>query len=151
MNLFSILKQQVKKALTTEAALEPEIRAVFDWRYSVDVKGQMYIVGKTGANTCFYVEPGTTEAVACYPDELIAKIDSWGSSKYVSYAIYFKHFDSPVAENIKTLEKAMTGKPKAFKKGYFLCGVTPKGKRIKLYRLQQGLSGMQWVAVEPKS
>lgn len=93
----------------------------------------------------------TTEPVACYPDELIAKIDSWGSSKYVSYAIYFKHFDSPVAENIKTLEKAMTGKPKAFKKGYFLCGVTPKGKRIKLYRLQQGLSGMQWVAVEPKS
>lgn len=150
MNLFSILKQQVKKALTTEAALEPEVRAVFDWRYSVDVKGQMYTVGKTGANTCFYLEPGTTEPVACYPDELLKKIDSWGASKYVSYAIYFKSFDSVVAENIKTLEKAKSGKPKAFKKGYFLCGITPKGKRIKLFRLQEGLSGMQWVAVEPK-
>lgn len=150
MNLFSILKQQVKKSLTTEAALEPEIRALFDWRFVVDVKGQMYIVGKTGANTCFYIEPGSEEPVACYPDALIDKIDSWGASKYVSYAVYFKHFDSPVVENIKTLEKAKTGKPKAFKKGYFICGVTPKGKRVKICRLQQGLSGMQWVDVEPK-
>ncbi|QZE56896.1 hypothetical protein MPK67_gp023 [Erwinia phage pEa_SNUABM_32] len=150
MNLFSILKQQVKKALSTEANHEPEIRALFDWRYSVEIKGQMYIVGKTGANTCFYIEPGTSEPIACYPDALLDKIDQWGSGKYVSYAIYFKRFESPVAENIKSLEKVMTGKPKTFKKGYFICGVTPKGKRVKLYRLQQGLSGMQWVAVEPK-
>lgn len=151
MNLFSILKQQVKKALSTEANHEPEIRALFDWRYSVEIKGQMYIVGKTGANTCFYVEPGTDEPIACYPDALLEKIDQWGGSKYVSYAIYFKRFESPVAENIKDLEKALKGKPKSYKKGYFICGVTPKGKRVKLYRLQQGLSGMQWVAVEPKS
>lgn len=150
MNLFSILKQQVKKSLTTEAALDPEVRALFDWRYSVDVKGQMYIIGKTGANTCFYIEPGTVEPTACYPDALLAKIDEWGTAKYVSYSVFFKHFDSPIAENIKTLEKAQTGKPKKFKKGYFICGLTPKGKRVKLFRLQQGLSGMQWVAVEPK-
>lgn len=151
MNLFSILKQQVKKALSTEANHEPEVRSLFDWRYSVEIKGQMYIVGKTGANTCFYIEPGTSEPIACYPDALLEKIDQWGASKYVSYAIFFKRFDSPVAENIKTLEKAMSGKPKSFKKGYFICGVTPKGKREKLYRLQQGLSGMQWVAVEKQA
>lgn len=150
MNLFLILKQQVKKALTTEAAHEPEVRALFDWRYSVEVKGQMYIVGKTGANTCFYVEPGSSDPTACYPEDLLKKIDEWGSSKYVSFAIYFKHFDSPVAENIKTQEQALKGKPKTFKKGYFICGITPKGKRVKLFRLQQGLSGMQWVAVPPK-
>lgn len=151
MNLFSILKQQVKKALTTETVHEPEIRALFDWRYVVDIKGQMYIVGKTGANTCFYIEPGTEEPVACYPDELLAKIDQWGGSKYVSYAIYFKRFESPIAENIPTLEKALKGKPREFKKGYFICGLTPKGKRVKLRRLHQGLNGMHWVEVEPKS
>lgn len=151
MNLFSILKQQVKKALATEANHEPEVRAMFDWRYSVEIKGQMYIVGKTGANTCFYIEPGTDNPEACYPDALLEKIDQWGSSKYVSFAIYFKRFDSPVAENIKTLERALKGKPKSYKKGYFLCGITPKGKRVKLYRLHQGLSGMQWAPVEQKS
>ncbi|QYW02983.1 hypothetical protein pEaSNUABM13_00024 [Erwinia phage pEa_SNUABM_13] len=150
MNLFSILKQQVKKSLTTEATLEPEVRKHFDWRFSVDVKGMMYIVGKTGANTCFYLEPGHVEPTACYPDELLAKIDSWGAAKYVSYAVYFKKFSSPVAENIKTLEQAKTGKPKAFKKGYFICGVTPKGKRVKLCRLHNSLSGMQWVDVDQK-
>ncbi|WOL24603.1 hypothetical protein fHeYen902_257 [Yersinia phage fHe-Yen9-02] len=151
MNPFAILKQQVKKALTLESTLEPEQRAMFDWQYLVNVSGRYYKVGKTGANTCYFKTPDMDEEKAVYPNELVDIIESWGKSKYVSFSICHKNFDNVLVDNIKEEERALKSKPKKFRKGIFICGYTPKGKRVKLWRLREGLAGSQWVAVERES
>ncbi|AQT28511.1 hypothetical protein YOLOSWAG_24 [Erwinia phage vB_EamM_Yoloswag] len=151
MSPFSILQRQVVRALTGEANLEPEERALFDWRFVVDVGGKFYTVGKTGANTVYYMTPEMTEPVPCYPDQIAEIITGWAKPKYISYMICHKRFDNVKLDNIKTEQEALRKVPKTFHDKTFIVGITSKGKRHKLYRLQAGLNGNAWVPVSEES
>lgn len=148
MSLLVTLKSQVKRALIGEANLDPEVRAAFDWRFVVTIADKMYLVGKTDANTVYYQTPDMEQPEPCYPDQIMGIIDSWTKSKYLRYMICYKRFDNVKLDNLLTIDDALAKKPKTFHDKTFIVGVTSKGKRHKLYRLEQSLKGSAWVKIE---
>jgi len=151
MSPLAILKAQVKRALVGEANYDPEVRELFDWRFVVNVGGKQYLVGKTGANTVYYQTPDMEEPAPCYPSDIEGIIDSWSKSKYLSFFICHKKFDNIKLDNIKTIEEALQKVPKTFHNKIYIAGVTPKGKRHKLYVLQSGLRGNTWVPLKEEA
>lgn len=147
MNLFAVLRKQVKAALNIELSHDAEIRELFDWRYSVDVGGQQYIVGKTGANTCFYQGPQDPELVAVYPDELVKQIDKWGSNQFLMFRMYMPDKDK-ICGHDSELSVVKAVFPPKYIKGMVIQGIKFDGSIIDLYRLKKGLSGMKWVKID---
>lgn len=145
MNTLQVVKKQILKLLTTEASMSEEERKLFDWQFVVQVDGQSYLIGKTGANTMFYRRPQDSEVQVLYPDAMLELIDEWSKSKYVRYCVCFKNTSNVKIDNIETEEKALRKKPNKFASGYVICGVTPKGQKVALHKLQSGLNGMVWV------
>ena len=148
MSPLVILKAQVKRALVGEATYEPEVRALFDWRFVVNVGGKQYLVGKTDANTVYYQTPDMDQPEPCYPEQILEIIDGWNRSKYLSFMICHKRFDNVKLDNIKTIEDALKKVPKTYHDKTFIVGITSKGKRHKLYVLQSGLKGNSWVPLK---
>lgn len=144
MNLFQILKQQVKSAIKAELNHAPEVRECFDWRFVVKVGEVSYLVGKTAANTCYYQGPTDPDIVACFPEQLIDQIDEWSEPDYASYSIL--RDDGKIA-GTADLETCLSKVPPKFKRMYII-GNKRNGKAVKLYKLKKGLKGIRWVKME---
>lgn len=145
MNPLQVVKKNISKLLVSESSMTPEERALFDWQFVVQVEGQSYLIGKTGANTMYYRKPDQEEPTVLYPDEMLNLIDEWSKQKYVRYCLCFKSTDNVKRDNLESLARARRIKPKNFKTGYVICGVTPKGIKEPLLKLQDGLNGTVWV------
>lgn len=149
MNLFAVLRKQVKTALNTELTYDADVRASFDWQFTVNCGGQTYLVGKTGANTCYYRGPTDHDLVALYPDELLKKIDEWSQGDYVSYRMWHKPRDKVCgyhgSPDVDTILAVM---PPKFMEGLYIQGIRSDGTMVRLYRLKKGLSGMRWVKLK---
>lgn len=143
MNPFVIMKKQIIKLLTTEANLTPEERSVFDWRFNIAHDGTDHVFGKTGANTMYYID-GDAPPKAMYPDEMLEFLTKLSTSKYTHYALY-KRIGTKVRavkSNIPSVEYAKKFKSKD---PLIVYGITPKGKRVKLFVTKQSLSGSVWI------
>lgn len=143
MNPYLILKKQITKLLTTEAALSAEERALFDWRFIIMQDGKPQIFGKTGANTLYYID-GEAEPKAMYPDEMLEFLTAQSKSKYTHYALYKRVGTKvrAVKKNIPTLDIA---RKFSSKEPLIIYGITPKGKKVKLLKSKQSLAGSVWV------
>lgn len=107
INPFRVLHDQVKRSLLGESKLTESERKLFQWQYLITFGSITYLVGKGGANTCFY-QIARGDIGYCYPEELLEKIKEWGKSKYIAYTI--ESDDGGIAGPFTSLEEA-----KAFK------------------------------------
>lgn len=146
MNMFTILKKQVKACINAELTSEPEIRKCFDWRFVVKVGEVDYLVGKTAENTCYYQGPTDKELVGCFPEQLLDKIEEWSEPEFGSYSIV----SADKVCGTSDLETCLKQLPKKFQQLYIV-GNRKNGKAIKLYKLKKGLKGIRWVKLEKKS
>lgn len=149
MNLFNILKQQVKAAIKAELAHAPEIRKCIDWRFVIKVGTSDYIVGKTAENTCYYQGPLDHELIPCFPEQLVDKIDEWNEPQYASYSI-FRKSDKKVV-GTADLETCLSRLPKTFQDGLYIVGNKKNGSSERLYKMKKGLKGMRWVQLKKET
>lgn len=145
MNHFSVLFNQVKKAIMGEAKLSSSERQAFSWQYTVIVGDIPYTVGKQGANTMYYTINGDDPKV-CYPDDMLGIIKSWGSEKYVSFIISKE--GKKVKGPFKSLDEAKAKKPKKFMRDLVIKGKTKSGEVKTLCRLENSLKGLTWITSE---
>lgn len=143
MNPYIVLKKQITKLLTTEAALSAEERALFDWRFIIMQDGKPQVFGKTGANTLYYID-GDAEPKAMYPDEMLEYLTAQSKSKFTHYALYKRVGTKvrPVKKHIPTLEIAQKFKSSEV---LVIYGIKPNGQKVKLMKTKQSLSGSVWV------
>lgn len=142
MNPFKILHDQVKGALTKEASLSPEERKLFQWQFLVTVANLTYLVGKGGANTMFYrINDG--EMKYEYPDKMLDIVKSWSGEKYSAFALY--KGKKKGKKTYATLEEAKGKLPKDFVNNLYIVGETKEGKKTRLFKLHDTLSGVKWI------
>lgn len=103
INPFKVLHDQVKRSLLGESKLAESERKLFQWQYLITFGSITYLVGKGGANTCFY-QIARGDIGYCYPEELLEKIKEWGRSKYAAFTI--ESDDGGIAGPFTSLEEA---------------------------------------------
>lgn len=140
-NNLKHLLTKVKYCLYLESKLSAEERVAHQWQMLTTHGGLQYIVGKGGANTCFYTI-GTQERQLCYPDELVKVLTRLASQKYACYAICDKS-KNILRDGLQTLEQAKGIKPK--RAGLYLVGIDARGKKHRLYYSSAGLVDNTWV------
>lgn len=146
MNVFRVLHSQVKKSLLEESRLSEDERRCFQWQFLASVGGVTYLVGKGGANTCFYRVGDTGEIQYCHPQPLLDIIKSWGGSEYAMYAVVKNKPGCGVAGPFPDLEEAKDYIPDDIKKGdkFYILGYTPESKSKRLFVLSSSLKGHSW-------
>lgn len=146
-NPFSHLRAQVKSSLEREAKLTPNERRMHQWQFFTTVNDVVYIVGKGGANTMFYMVGQDGERKLCPPEEMLQIISSWANAKFAMYAICKK----PSAFShgpFSSLDMALSVGDAP--KGSYIVGLTPDAKVKRLYKLRSGLMEDKWVPFKPK-
>ena len=139
VNQLQHLYAKCKALLNLESRLSAQEVELNQWQLFANHNGLQYIVGRGGANTCFY-KIGEAERKVCYPQELLDFLKQRASDKFVSYSIYTKD-KKLVKRNILSLDDALATKPKYA--GMWLVGVTPTGKK-RLYFSVAGLKANEW-------
>lgn len=118
---------KVKALIRVEIEHTAKDRALQQWQLLFTIDDVQYIVGKGGVNTMFY-QIGKAERVLCFPDELIAMIESYLKMEYTSYSIY-----SPEKEKlISGLPTIDAAKKKKAAVGCYIVGHAD-GKRFRLF------------------
>ena len=143
------LKHMLTKAkylLYLESKLAAEDVAQNQWQLLASHHGVIYIVGRGGANTCFY-KIGDQERQICYPNDLVKFLTKLASQKYASYSVYSKE-RKLLKKGFISLDEALAYKPKGA--GMWIVGVTQDNKKRKLYYSVSGLRSNDWVKVEKK-
>lgn len=145
VNALKVLRDQVRKALATEATMTIENRRLFGWQFVAVNAGENFVVGKTGANTMYYRvgNDASIEPSVCYPDEMLDILDSWVRATYSMYRLMS---GKSVVESSTSIDELLELKPKF--SPAVIVGVTPKGKEKKMFEYRTALSGALWVKVE---
>lgn len=147
-NQLRHLLTKAKYLLYLESKLRPEECALHQWQLLATHGNVLYIVGKGGANTCFY-KIGDDERQICYPNDLIEFLTKLAAQKYSSYSIYTKD-KKLVKKGLNTLDKALAIIPKS--SGMWIVGIssTDNVKR-RLYYSVSGLRANDWVKYQKKA
>lgn len=148
MRELRLLRKRIRAMWKLEEDLSPNERENHQWQCLAMQSGVPYLVGKGGANTFFYRIGEKGEMKYVLPDEMFAIMDKWLALDYMLFAI----------TNSRNIEKAPQSnsldKLKANKKdkhvGKFIVGITPDRRIIRLYKLESGLRGNQWVKFQAK-
>jgi hypothetical protein len=146
MNVFRVLHTQVKRALLEESRLSEDERRQFQWQFLATVGSTTYLVGKGGANTCFY-RVGEQEMQYCHPQPLLDIIKSWGGSKYAVYTIVRNKPGNGLAGPFPDLEMAKDYIPdedEVDSGTVYIVGHTPDNKSKRLFVLTPSLKGYSW-------
>lgn len=146
-NPFVHLRAQVKACLEREAKLSPAERRQHQWQFFTTIKDVVYIVGKGGANTMFYMIGQEGERKLCSPPDMLNIISSWATAKYSMYAVCIKpgaftHGPFPDVKQALAVEDAP--------KGSYIVGLTPDSKVRRLYKLKSGLMEDKWIPFKAK-
>jgi hypothetical protein len=145
---LKLLLTKAKYLLYLESKLSAHECALHQWQLLATHGSVLYIVGKGGANTCFY-KIGDDERQVCYPNDLIEFLTKLAAQKYSSYSIYTKD-KKLVKKGINTLDKALAIGPVG--SGMWIVGLssTDNVKR-RLYYSVSGLKSCDWVKYQKKA
>lgn len=148
MRELKLLRKRVKAMWAAEADLSPNERELHQWQFLTMQSNVPYLVGKGGANTFFYRVGESGETKYAMPDEMFTILDKWVNSNFALFAITKSRDikDAPCATDINALLK----KTKDKYVGYFIVGITPDQRIVRLHVLKRGLSKNQWVPFKPK-
>jgi hypothetical protein len=140
------LLDKVKRLLASEASLTAEECKQNQWQLLTTYGNLLYIVGRGGANTCFY-KIGDSERQVCYPDELVNFLTNLISQKYASYSVYSKE-RKLIKRGFISLDDALAYTPSGA--GMWIVGITPDNRKRKLYYSVSGLRSNDWIRLEKK-
>ncbi|AGS82055.1 hypothetical protein O152_gp307 [Pseudomonas phage PaBG] len=148
MRELKLLRKRVKQAWAAEADLSPNERELHQWQFLSMQSNVPYVVGKGAANTFFYRVGTTGEMTYVMPDEMFAIMDKWVNSSFALFAITKTRDikDAPCSTDINVLLQ----KTKDKYVGYFIVGITPDQRVVRLHVLKSGLRKNQWVPFKPK-
>lgn len=147
MDELRLLRKRVIAAWNAESRLTPEQRRLHSWQFVARQADVPYLVGKGDANTFFYSVNGE-EVKYLMPNEMFEVMDSWVGGKYVCYAITKTR---KIKESRKSTDLSRLLKKKQDKFiGYYIVGITPDGRLMKLYTMTKSLVGNEWVPCKSK-
>lgn len=147
MRELKLLRKRVKTMWAMEADLSPNERELHQWQILAYQTSIPYLVGKGGANTFFY-RIGEGQMQYAMPDEMFAILDKWLGAEYVSFTISkTKNLGNAP---IRSTKEAFLKVTKDKYLGYYLIGLKSNGDLARLYKLEQGLKGNQWVPFKAK-
>lgn len=148
MRELRLLRKRVRAMWKLEEDLSPNERENHQWQFLSMQSGVPYLVGKGGANTFFYRIGEKGEMKYVLPDEMFAIMDKWLALDYMLFAITSSRNieKAPQSNSLETLKANKKDKHV----GKFIVGITPDRRVIRLYKLESGLRGNQWVRFKGK-
>lgn len=138
LNPYAHAARQVRALLRLEMDYGPEERAKSSWMVQVDFLKRKLIIGKGGANTCFYVF-GNGKRRICYPNVLLGILDKLVRQPYVVYRV-----EAGGKTTVRySSEHATRTAPTT---GARIIGVAADGVECLVYRAKRDLSGtLKWI------
>ena len=119
-------------------------RVLTMWQALVDVAGASLLVGRGGANTCFY-KFGDRERELDYPNKVLELLDQLARQSHVMYRIrwgtheYLQYFSR---------ERALKKEPQ---RGDEMFGVTVNGREELVYEARSAVNGrLRWIGVSER-
>lgn len=146
METIRLLRKQVLSSWKAEELLDPNQRRKFSWQFAARYHNIPILVGKGDANT-FYWSINNGAMKYGMPSEILGVMNTWINSKYPLYAITkSKDLSNAVVSDSLDFLKSNTKVPS----GSYIIGLGDAGRKVRLFRLEQGLNKRTWVPHKPK-
>jgi len=89
MNPYRWLATNARALLRNELPLNAEERNTTQWLMTVDVLDRKFMIGRGGANTCFW-QVGDSQRHIGYPNDLLTMLDTLAKQGHIGYKIHYR-------------------------------------------------------------
>lgn len=142
LNPYRFLAASLRAQLRLEATMDPRDVSRTSWMAHVEYAGTKALVGRGGANTCFYVF-GEGERRVDYPAKVLRLLDRLGRQSHALYRVEVD--ESGRGKTLLSRERAMAVRPRV---GWRLTGVDADGAKTIVAVARRDVRGQpSWIPV----